>query len=198
MKYLDSSKKKLTLVLIIIIIIVAITGYTKISINRKTNLLSNRIEEKVVRLMELSTVKYNYTNVVEYEDKMQVSGINIPFTNKKFILKYSGYIKAGVDLKTIEIKLKDKNTIEITMDKAEIFENVISEEDVYFFDERDSIFNKLSFKDLYVVLIEEKEKMKDEILEKGILNDAEKNGEEIIRSLLEGMGFNNITIKFKQ
>lgn len=197
MKYLDSNKKKLTLVLIIIIIIVAITGYTKISINRKTNLLSNRIEEKVVRLMELSTVKYNYTNVVEYEDKMQVSGINIPFTNKKFILKYSGYIKAGVDLKTIEIKLKDKNTIEITMDKAEIFENIISEEDVYFFDERDSIFNKLSFKDLYVVLIEEKEKMKDEILEKGILNDAEKNGEEIIRSLLEGMGFNNITIKFK-
>lgn len=197
MKYLDSSKKKLALVLIIVITIVAITGYTKISISRKTNLLSNRIEEKVVRLMELSTVKYNYTNVVEYEDKMKVNGINIPFTNKKFILKYSGYIKAGVDLKTIEVKLKDKDTIEITMDKAVIFENVISEEDVYFFDEKDTIFNKLSFKDLYVVLIEEKEKMKDEILGKGILNDAEKNGEEIIKSLLEGMGFSNITIKFR-
>lgn len=197
MKYLDSSKKKLALVLIIVIIIVAITGYTKISISRKTNLLSNRIEEKVVRLMELSTVKYNYTNVVEYEDKMKVNGINIPFTNKKFILKYSGYIKAGVDLKTIEVKLKDKDTIEITMDKAVIFENVISEEDVYFFDEKDTIFNKLSFKDLYVVLIEEKEKMKDEILGKGILNDAEKNGEEIIKSLLEGMGISNITIKFR-
>lgn len=197
MKYFDSIKKKLILVLIILIVIVGITGYAKISINRKTNLLSNRIEEKIVRLMELSTVKYNYTNVVEYENKVQLSGINIPFTNKKFILKYSGYIKAGVDLKTIQVNLKDKNTVEIIMDKAEIFENVISEEDVYFFDEKDSIFNKLSFKDLYVVLIEEKEKMKEEVLEKGILNDAEKNGEEIITSLLEGMGFNNVTIKFK-
>lgn len=197
MKYLESKKKKLAFILIIAIIIIVIAGYTKISINRKTNLLSTRIEEKVVRLMELSTVKYNYTNIVEYEDKMKVNGINIPFTNKKFILKYSGYIKAGVDLKTIEVKLIDKSTIEITMDKAIIFENVISEEDVYFFDEKDTIFNKLSFKDLYVVLIEEKEKMKDEILEKGILNDAEKNGEEIIKSLLEGMGFKKITIKFR-
>lgn len=197
MKYFDSIKKKLILVLIILIVIVGITGYAKISINRKTNLLSNRIEEKIVRLMELSTVKYNYTNVVEYENKVQLSGINIPFTNKKFILKYSGYIKAGVDLKTIQVNLKDKNTVEIIMDKAEIFENVISEEDVYFFDERDSIFNKLSFKDLYVVLIEEKEKMKEEVLEKGMLNDAEKNGEEIITSLLEAMGFNNVTIKFE-
>lgn len=197
MKYFDSIKKKLLLALIILIIIVGITGYAKISINKKTNLLSNRIEEKIVRLMELSTVKYNYTNVVEYEDKMQLSGINIPFTNKKFILKYSGYIKAGVDLSTIQVNLKDKDVVEIIMDKAEIFENVISEEDVYFFDEKDSIFNKLSFKDLYVVLIEEKEKMKEEVLEKGILNDAEKNGGEIITSLLEGMGFNNVTIKFK-
>lgn len=197
MKYFDSIKKKLILVLIILIVIVGITGYAKISINRKTNLLSNRIEEKIVRLMELSTVKYNYTNVVEYENKVQLSGINIPFTNKKFILKYSGYIKAGVDLNTIQVNLKDKDAVEITMDKAEIFENVISEEDVYFFDEKDSIFNKLSFKDLYVVLIEEKEKMKEEVLEKGILNDAEKNGEEIITSLLEGMGFNNVTINFK-
>lgn len=197
MKHFDSIKKKLILVLVILIVIVGITGYTKISINRKTNLLSNKIEEKIVRLMELSTVKYNYTNVVEYENKVQLSGINIPFTNKKFILKYSGYIKAGVDLKTIQVNLKGKDAVEITMDKAVIFDNVISEEDVYFFDEKDSIFNKLSFKDLYVILIEEKEKMKEEVLEKGILNDAEKNGEEIITSLLEGMGFNNVTINFK-
>lgn len=197
MKYFDSNKKKLFLILIILVFIIMVTGYFKISTNKKTTLLSNRIEENIVRLVELSTVKYNYTNIVEYEDKMQVNGVNIPFTNKKFILKYSGYIKAGVDLKTIQIDLKDKDTIEITMGKAEIFENVISEEDVYFFDEKDSIFNKLSFKDLYVVLIEEKEKMKEEVMEKGILNDAEKNGEEIIISLLQGMGFSDVKIRFK-
>jgi len=177
--------------------VLGIIGYAKISTTRKTNLLSNKVEENILRLVELSTVKYNYTNIVEYEDKIELSGISIPFTNKKFILKYSGYIKAGIELDSIEVNLKDKETIEIKMDKAKIFENVIPEEEVYFYDERDSVFNKLSFKDLYVVLIQEKEKMKDEVIDKGILNDAEKNGKEIITSLLEGMGFKKITIIFK-
>ena len=95
------------------ILIVGIAGYTKISMDRKTILLSNKIEEKVLRLVELSTVKYNYTNIVEYEDKVQLSGISVPFTNKKFIVKYSGYIKAGVDLSTIEVNVKNKDAVEI-------------------------------------------------------------------------------------
>ena len=55
----------------------------------------------------------------------------------------------------------------------------------------------MSFKDLYSVLIDEKERMKNEVLDKGILNDAEENGKAIIYSLLEGMGFKNITIEYK-
>ena len=196
MKNIKNIKKIVSIILVLTVILVGFIGYRKIDINRKTELLSNNIEEKVSKLVELSTIKYNYTNVVEYDDKMQVNGMNIPFTNKRFILKYSGYIKAGIDLNTIDVDVKGKETIEIKMQRAEIFENVISEEDVYFYDERDSMFNKLSFKDLYSVLIEEKERMKEEVLEKGILNDAEKNGNEIITSLLEGMGFKNITIEY--
>ncbi|MBU5256274.1 DUF4230 domain-containing protein [Tissierella praeacuta] len=197
MKRFEHIKWKLILIAIVIVMVLGIIGYAKISTTRKTNLLSNKVEENILRLVELSTVKYNYTNIVEYEDKIELSGIGIPFTNKKFILKYSGYIKAGIELDSIEVNLKDKETIEIKMDKAKIFENVIPEEEVYFYDERDSVFNKLSFKDLYVVLIQEKEKMKDEVIDKGILNDAEKNGKEIITSLLEGMGFKKIIIVFK-
>lgn len=190
-------KSILIIILVLAIIITGFISYRKFSINRKTELLSNNVEEKVSKLVELSTIKYNYTNVVEYDDKKQVNGMNIPFTNKKFILKYSGYIKAGIDLSTIDVKVKDKDTVVVKMDKAEIFENVISEEDVYFFDEKDSVFNKLSFKDLYSVLIDEKEKMKEEVVQKGILNDAQENGKEIIYSLLEGMGFKDITIEYK-
>lgn len=197
MKRIKEVKNILLIALIIGIIVLGFIGVKKFSVNKDITLLSSNIEEKVSRLVELSTIKYNYTNVVEYDDKMQVNGMNIPFTSKKFILKYSGYIKAGIDLTTVDTKIIDKDTIIIRMDEAEIFENVISEEDVYFFDERDSVFNKLSFKDLYSVLIDEKEKMKDEVIEKGILNDAQENGKEIVYSLLEGMGFKNITIEYK-
>lgn len=197
MKIKNAFKNKIIIVMAIILVVLGIISYNKISLDRKTDLLSSRVEENIVRLVELSTVKYNYTNIVEYKDNMKLKQLNIPFTNKRFIVKYSGYIKAGMDLDTVEIQLKDKDTIEILINKPKIIENIISEEDVYFFDEKESIFNKLSYDDLYSVLIEEKEKMKEESIEKGLLNDAEKNGEEIIKSLLESMGFKNIKVKFK-
>lgn len=197
MKAKNKLKNKIIIVLIIVIVIGLFVTYNKFSLERNTNLLSSKVEENIIKLVELSTVKYNYTNIVEYKDNIQLKGLNLPFTTKNFIVKYSGYIKAGIDLETVDIKIEDKEKIEISMDKPKIIENVISEEDVYFFDEKNAIFNKLSFDDLYSVLIDEKEKMKKEALEKGLLNDAENNGEEIITSLLEGMGFKSIKIKFK-
>jgi hypothetical protein len=190
-------KRYLMLVLVTVTVISGVFLYSKLSIKKNVSLLSNTVEEKVLKLLEMSTVKYNYTNVVAYKDNKQLNGFNMPFSNKSFLIKYSGYIKAGVDLNTIETNVKDKKTVELILDKPTVFDNVIAEEDVYIYDERDSVFNKLSFKDLYEVLIEEKKNMEKEIIEKGLLNDAEKNAREILDSLLEGMGFENIEIKFR-
>ena len=197
MKKRDGLKNKIIIALALVIIIILVVLFNRVSLENNTDLLSSRVEENITKLVELSTVKYNYTNIVEYKDNIKLKGLNIPLTNKNFIVKYSGYIKAGIDLETINIVINDRNTIEVYMDKAKIIENVISEEEVYFFNEKDSIFNKLKFDDLYTVLIEEKSKMEEEALEKGLLNDAEKNGKEIIKSLLEGMGFESIKVKFK-
>ncbi|NLC04445.1 MAG: DUF4230 domain-containing protein, partial [Tissierellia bacterium] len=144
-----------------------------------------------------STVRYNYTDIVSYNDNIQVNGLNIPFTNKSFLIKYSGYIKAGIDLESLKFNVIDSNNIKLTMSKAKVLENVIVEEEVEFFNEKDGLFNKLNFKDLYSVLIGEKEKTKAEAIKNGLLNEAEKNGEEIIRSLLEEMGFKKIDIEYK-
>ena len=108
-------------------------------------LLSNTIEEQLSKILELSTVKYNYTNVVSYKDSRKLSGLNLPFTSKSFLIKYDGYIKAGVDLNTVETEITDTKSIKMTLDKPKVFDNVIIEEEVYVYDEKDSIFNKLSF-----------------------------------------------------
>ena len=159
--------------------------------------MSEHIEQKVSRIVELSTVVYKYTDIVSYKDKIEVNGLGVPFTNKSFIIKYSGYIKAGIDLESLKFNVIDSKNIKITMAKAKVLDNVIVEEDVEFFDQKDTIFNKLNFKDLYAVLIGEKEKIKADAIKNGLLNEAEKNGEEIIRSLLEEMGFNKIDIDYK-
>ncbi len=197
MKKFKTIRRLFLSILILTLLVGGLIGYQKLSIKNDVNLLSNNIEEKVSDLVELSTIKYNYTNIVDYENTKKFSGINIPFTSKKFIVKYSGYIKAGMELDDIDIIVSDRETVRLKINKAKIMENVISEEDVYFYDEKDSVFNKLSYDNLYEVLIDEKEKMEKQVLKDGILNDAEKNGEKIIYSLLEGMGFEKITIEYK-
>lgn len=190
-------KRKGIIISIIVVIVFSLFMYFKFSIKKETVKLSDTIEEKLAKILEVATVKYNYTNVVTYKDNKKVSGLNVPFTNKSFIIKYSGYIKAGVDLNGIEIQVIDPKTVKIILDKPKVFDNVIMEEDVYVYDERDSVFNKLSFNDLYDVLVEEKKSMEEEVIEKGLLNDAEKNAKDVLMSLLESMGFENIEIVFR-
>ncbi len=191
--------KRNTLVfLLIIAIIVGVFFYIKYSFKNKMELLSNAIEEQLSKILELATVKYNYTNVVSYKDSKKLSGLNLPFTSKSFLIKYDGYIKAGVDLNTVEIELIDTKTIKVTLGKPKVFDNVIIEEEVYIYDEKDSVFNKLRFEDLYEVLVEEKQKMEEVVIEKGLLNDAEKNTKEMLISLLKSMGFEKIEIAFRE
>jgi uncharacterized membrane protein len=166
----DISLKKKKIFVIILICIIAVIGiyiYSKFAVKRETSLLSDTIEEKVEKLAELSAIKYNYTNVVTFKDAKQFKGIDIPFTSKGFLIKYSGYIKGGVELNNPQIDVKDNLRVSIVLDKPKVLENVIDEESVYIYDERDSVFNKLSFNDLYDALIKEKQKTEKEIIDKG-------------------------------
>lgn len=193
----EKIKKYSVIILIILILIASIYTALRYRSGHNKEIITDTIKEKVENIVELSTVKYNYTDVVNFNDSLTIGQMDLPFTKKSFILKYSGYLKAGVNLETIEIEVKNENTVEITMDKSKVLENVINEEDVVFFDERDGLFNKLSYKDLYAVLVGQKEKVKKEALDRGLLLEAENNAEEILISLLQEMDFKNIIIKFK-
>lgn len=192
-----SKKYYFTIFLICLVIVTGLFFYFKSLVTKETSILSDTVEEQVSKILELSTVKYNYTNVVSYKDNKKFNEMNIPFTSKGFLIKYSGYIKAGIDLETVEVNVKDKKNVEIVLDKPKVFDNVINEEDVYVYDERESIFNQLKIEDLYDVLVKEKKNMEEEVINKGLLKEAQKNAEEILNSFLQNMGFENIKILFK-
>ena len=196
----EKSKSKVNRIIPLIIVVLAIVlfMYFRFSIKKETNILSNNVQEQVMKLLDLSTVKYNYTNVVSYKDNKKLKDLDIPFTNKGFLIKYSGYIKAGIDLSTATVNVVDKHKVEIVLDKPIVFDNVINEEDSYVYDEKESLFNQLKIQDLYDVLTEEQKKMEKEVIEKGLLNEAEENAKEILNSFLTSMGFTDINISFRK
>src|SRR5690554_750195 len=56
---------------------------------------SSTIMNRITHIQELALVKHNYTGVISYKDYMKFLNINIPLTDKYFLLKYNGYLKAG-------------------------------------------------------------------------------------------------------
>lgn len=188
-----SISKWIFLILVLALVVSVVINMFFIKRKEKPVILSENIEQQVKKIAEVSTIKYNYTDVVSYENSKQFSGLDIPFTNKRFIVKYNGYIKAGVDFEDIKIKVEGNN-VEVIMPKAKILDNVIIEEDVAFFDEKNGLFNKLNYDELYDVLIVEKEKTQKEVISEGILEEAEENAEDLIKILLEDLGVENVKI----
>lgn len=195
-KYSGINKKLLFILTLICIGSIGINMFFLKSRNN-TKLISENIDKQIMKIAEIATVKYNYTDVVSYENAKQFSGLDIPFTNKQFIAKYSGYIKAGLNFNDIKIEAKD-DSIEVSLPKAEIVDNVIIEESITFFDEKDGLFNKLNYDELYDVLKEVKLKTEQKVIKNGIINEAEKNAEDVIRLMLLDSGVEDSNIKIIQ
>lgn len=151
---------------------------------------------KIDHIRELATVKYNYTGVVGYKDFMKILNINVPLTEKYFLLKYSGYLKAGVDFSRIKANINGKN-VHVSMPRAQILDVVIDENSISVYGESENAFNPIKIADYNSALMKEKETMRRDAVERGLLKDAEAQAQLIVKSLLQDMEFGNIEITWE-
>ena len=144
------------------------------------------IYSEIKSISELATMEYLFTDAAEFSDSRQIKTWNIPFTEKSFILKWDGVIKAGVklDLVTIEVN-QDEKKITVSVPTAEILSYQIDTESVEILDEKDNIFNKISVDDKIKFDAATEEAMKQRAIENGLLEKAQANAEEILLRLLQ-------------
>lgn len=89
--------------------------------------------------------------------------------------------------------VEDKS-VHVSMPKPELMDIVIDEKSVKVYDESENAFNPIKISDYNQALIKEKDTMKKDAVNQGILKDAKKQSELAIRSMLEQMGFEEIVI----
>lgn len=181
---------------LVVLIVTGLFFYFNMRTTTVTETFSNTVTESVIKILQLSTLEYNYTDVVSHKESKKFNDLNIPFTQKRFLIKYTGYIKAGVDLSNVDVDIQDPQTIHVTINHAQITDNVINEEDLYVYDEKESIFNQLKITDVYDILVDEKLKNEARLIETGFLKEADQRSEELISELLKVFNFENIVIKF--
>lgn len=140
------------------------------------------IENRLEQISELGTVSYHYKNMGQFEDDNKVYGFTLPFTSKKFIIAYSGEVKAGVDLSELKVDVSGEK-ITIEMPEAEILSHEIDESSITVFDEKSSLFNPIKIEDMTTFQTGQKEEIENEVIEKGLLTQASESAKEIIRSM---------------
>ncbi|MBS5945194.1 MAG: DUF4230 domain-containing protein [Peptoniphilus harei] len=149
------------------------------------NITSTLIFNKLVSAKELTTLKYHYTNMGQFENQNTFYGYKIPFTSKKFIVSYDGLINAGVDLEKMKVELHDKN-IEIKIPPAKILSHEIYEDSLKVFDERESIFNRIDIEDYNNFSKDQKKEVEKKAIKRGLLKEADEESKKAIEELLLG------------
>lgn len=161
--------------------------------DRKLGYDSTAVLNRVVPIQELALIKYNYSGVIGYKDFLKILKINVPLTEKSFLLKYNGYIKAGVDFENIKVVVSGKD-VHISLPKARILDTMIDEKSIRVYNESMNAFNPLTIADYNKAIMKEKETMVNDAILQGILKDATKQAEVVLTSIMKDMGFENIKI----
>lgn len=144
------------------------------------------IYSEINEIGELATMEYLFTDAAEFTDSKQIKNWNIPFTEKSFILKWDGVIKAGVKLDLVSIEVnEDEKKIVVSVPAAEILSYQIDSDSVEVLDEQDNIFNNITVDDKIKFDAATEEAMKERAIENGLLEKAQENAEDILLRLLQ-------------
>ena len=151
--------------------------------NNSTQISNDLLTQQLQSISELATVEYKYTNMGKFENQATFYGWNVPFTTKSFIISYDGKIKAGIDMSLIDIRIS-RRTINITVPKSKILTHEIDEKSLEVFDETHNIFNPIQISDYNEFSVDQKEKMEKNVLEKGLLEEAQDKAESTIKKFI--------------
>ena len=158
---------------------------------------STKIMDTLSQVLDISTVKYNYSNIVEIKKDKSINNIKIPFTEKTFIIKYNGVINGGVKPEEIEIINNTKDEIDIEIKKCQILDHYIDDENIYVYDIKNSIFNKLDTQEVLDYISSIKKDYENKVINEGFLDEVKENTKVGLENILKEIGYSRVSISFK-
>ena len=172
-------------------------------------LISNKYKEKSIyqdntkvmdtlsQILDISTVKYNYSNIATIKKDKSFNDIKIPFTEKSFIIKYNGVINGGVKPEDIEVVSNTGDRIVIEIKQCRILDHYIDDENMYVYDIKNSIFNKLDIQEVLDDISNCKKQYEEKIISEGFIKEVEKNTKVSMENILRGIGYKEVVVNFK-
>ena len=180
-------------ILILLLCISSIYYLNSFTTKKELEKRNDFVSEKLVNISELATTRYDYSNVISIKDSLSFKDFSIPFTEKSFVIKYTGYITAGLDLTKATFNIND-DILTINIPPCTILSHNINEDEIYIFDEKTSIFNPLTINDMLNEILIEKPKTEAEIIKNGFLDKVTIDTINLLKSIFSNSDFKDIIV----
>ncbi|XTR37634.1 DUF4230 domain-containing protein [Paraclostridium tenue] len=191
------NNNKVLLIFIIIGIIIGITLSLKLIFSEKAPKDTSKVLNTIEQVLELSTSKYNYSNIVTIKKDKSFKNIKIPFTEKSFIIKYNGVVKGGVNSKDVTIDSIKKDSITLNIAKCSIIDHYIDEENIFVYDVKNALFNRVETNEVIDELANSKKEYEKKIIKEGFMNDISGSVKKSLENSLKNLGYEEVIINFK-
>lgn len=183
---------------LLVFFILSKQGIVQVNLKKDANVYT--IKSQLLELSELTTLKYEYSNVIvsRTEKSINIPGLQeINYAESIKLIHYTGYLKAGTDLSTAVItNNSDDNSVTIKIQRSKILDNVIESENTTVEDVKGTILSEYPSQTIFDEINKSKEEIEKDQIENGFLDKADKRIIEIITAFLKTAGHEKINIEF--
>lgn len=147
---------------------------------------SETLKSQINSLQELVTQEYIYTNADRRTDNAKwLFDWTRPFSDTSLLVTYDGSIKAGIELKDVQIEVEEEaRKITIMLPKSKITDNNIPQDSITVVEVKNGLFNEVTFDDYNTFISEQKVIMENKAIERGILERADEEAKKAIEAFL--------------
>ena len=129
---------------------------------------------------ELATQEAYCTQVSVTEASRELFGMQIPFTQSKYIYSYDVLIKAGFDFQEIEWSERE-HTILVKMPKVKLLSSEIDVESFKVYHDEESIFRPITLKENNQAMKKLRKQAEKDAIANGLLDNAKSNAEVMLK-----------------
>lgn len=192
------NNNKFLIIFIIIGICVGVLVSSNFIFSEKAPKDTSKVLNSIEQIIEVSTTKYTYSNIITITKDKSFKNIKIPFSEKSFIIKYNGVIKGGVSFSDIKIVDYDRKNISLEIEKCSIIDNYIDDKNVYVYDIKNSIFNKVDVNEVLEELSKSKKEYENKVIKEGFMEEVKSNTKKSLETSLKNLGYEEVEIIFKK
>lgn len=193
-------KRTLLFLLIIVIALAGVYIGSKggvFKVTTQQDSVANLVQDNLAELSDFTSLKYEYTNVIvsRTDRKLDLGFTDIQFAEAIKLIRYSGYIKAGIDLSQVDVSHQDGQVL-IKIPKPKILDNVVATETTTVEDVKGNIFSDYPSQFVFDEINAEKTRLEKEKVDQGFLDQADQVAVKFLTAFLKSHGYDEFTISF--